>query len=162
MCSADYYRAYFCEKIDRWEDYMQENQRERVATWLPVVTEFEKPFWDSLQQNQVLMIQKCGECGHTQFPPSPVCSKCLSRDVPFIPCSGNAKLWSKVVFHKQYLEPYPDTPYSVVCVKLEEGPIVTGRITNENAERVDFDAPMMIRYVKTKDGTVLVEFVPEG
>jgi uncharacterized OB-fold protein len=69
-------------------------------------------------------------------------------------------LWSKVIFHKQYLEPYPDTPYSVVLAKLEEGPIVTGRITNENARKTAFDAPVKLQYVKTADGTVLVEFVP--
>ena len=128
--------------------------------WLPEITEFEKPFWDSFQKDQKLMIQKCDECGHIQFPPSPVCTKCLSKNVQWIPCSGKARLWSKVVFHKQYLEPYPDTPYSVVCAKLEEGPIVTGRITNENAQKTTFDEPLTIRYAKTVDGTVLVEFVP--
>lgn len=140
---------------------MQEAQREKVASWIPVITEFEKPFWDSLQKDQVLMLQKCAECGHIQFPPSPVCSNCLSKVVQWIPCSGKARLWSKVVFHKQYLEPYPDTPYSVVLAKLEEGPIVTGRITNENARKTAFDASMKIQYIKTTDGTVLVEFVPD-
>ena len=139
---------------------MLENQREKIATWLPVITEFERPFWDSLQNNQVLMVQKCKHCGQIMFPPSPVCSECLSNDVPWVPCSGRAKLWSKVAFHKQYLDPYPDTPYSVALAKLEEGPIVTGRITGENAEKIEFDAPMKIQYVKTVDGTVLVEFVP--
>ena len=139
---------------------MQEAQRENVATWMPEITEFEKPFWDSLQNDQVLMIQKCDECGHIQFPPSPVCTRCLSKAVPWVPCSGKARLWSKVAFHKKYLEPYPDIPYSVVLAKLEEGPIVTGRITNENALKADFDAPMQSQYVKTTDGTILVEFVP--
>ena len=139
---------------------MQEAMREKVATWMPVITEFEKPFWDSFQKDQVLLIQKCEECGNVQFPESPVCTKCLSTAVPWVPCSGKATLWSKVTFHKQYLEPYPDTPYSVVLAKLEEGPIVTGRITNENAQKLDFDAPLKIQYVKTVDGTVLVEFVP--
>jgi uncharacterized OB-fold protein len=139
---------------------MLEAQREKVATWLPVSTEFEKPFWDSLQKDQVLMIQKCDKCGHMQFPPSPVCTNCLSSDVSWVPCSGKATLWSKVRLHKKYLEPYPDVPYSVALAKLEEGPIVTGRITNENMEKTPIGAPVKINYVKTVDGTVLVEFVP--
>jgi uncharacterized OB-fold protein len=138
---------------------VQEALRERVAAWMPVVTEFEKPFWDHLQANQVLMLQKCEECGNIQFPPSPVCTQCLSKNVAWIPCSGKALVWSKVTFHKQYLDPYPDTPYSVILAKLEEGPIVTGRITNENMEKAAFDSPLKIQYVKTVDGTVLVEFV---
>ena len=139
---------------------MQETEREKVATWMPEITAFEKPFWDSLQNDRVLMVQKCEDCGHIQFPPSPVCTQCLSEAVSWVPCSGRARLWSKVVFHKQYLEPYPDTPYSVALAKLEEGPIVTGRMTNENADRMALDVPVAIRYVTTVDGTVLVEFVP--
>jgi hypothetical protein len=141
---------------------MHEAQRENVAEWLPVITEFEKVFWDSLQNDQVLLIQKCEVCGHIQFPPSPVCTKCLTNDVSWTPCSGKAKLWSKVVFHKKYLDPYPDIPYSVVLAKLDEGPIVTGRITNESAQKTEFDAPLELKYIKTTDGTVLVEFVPAG
>ena len=138
---------------------MEEALRENVASLLPVITEFEKPFWDSLQ-NQQLMVQKCPQCGHVQFPPSPVCSHCLSDDVQWINCSGKATLWSRVTFHRAYLGPYQDVPYSVVLAKLEEGPIVTGRISGEAAAKTPFDAPLRTTYVKTSDGTVLVEFVP--
>jgi uncharacterized OB-fold protein len=139
---------------------MKEALRENVASLLPVITEFEKPFWDSLQNGQ-LMVQKCPECGHVQFPPSPVCSDCLSDEVQWINCSGKATLWSRVAFHKAYLEPYGDVPYGVVLAKLEEGPIVTGRISAEAVASTAFDAPLRATYVKTADGTVLVEFVPE-
>lgn len=138
---------------------MKESKRENVASLLPVITEFEKPFWDSLQKGQ-LMVQKCKKCGNVQFPPSPVCTNCLSDQVEWVNCSGKATLWSKVAFHKAYLEPYSDVPYSVVMAKLEEGPIVTGRISPENAANTPFDVPLVADYVKTEDGTVLVEFVP--
>jgi uncharacterized OB-fold protein len=140
---------------------MEDSLRENVASLLPVITEFEKPFWDNLQNGQ-LMVQKCDECGNVQFPPSPVCTKCLSKDVKWTVCSGKATLWSKVTFHKAYLEPYSDVPYSVVMAKLEEGPIVTGRISEKAAAAVPVDAPLRASYVKTVDGTVLVEFVPEN
>jgi uncharacterized OB-fold protein len=139
---------------------MKETLRENVASLLPVITEFEKPFWDNLQNGQ-LMVQKCPECGHVQFPPSPVCSDCLSDKVQWINCSGKATLWSRVVFHKAYLDPYSDVPYGVVLAKLEEGPIVTGRISPEAVASTAFDAPLRTTYVKTADGTMLVEFVPE-
>ena len=138
---------------------MEETLRENVASLLPVITEFEKPFWDSLQ-NQQLMVQKCPQCGHVQFPPSPVCSHCLSDAVQWIKCSGKATLWSWVAFHKAYLEPYDDVPYSVVLAKLEEGPIVTGRISSDDLAKTPFDAPLRATYTKTSDGTVLIGFVP--
>lgn len=138
---------------------MKESKRENVASLLPVITEFEKPFWEGLQNGQ-LMVQKCKQCGNVQFPPSPVCTNCLSDEVEWVNCSGKATLWSKVTFHKSYLEPYKDIPYSVVMAKLEEGPIVTGRISSENAANTPFGAPLAVTYVKTADGTVLVEFIP--
>lgn len=139
---------------------MKDSLRENVASLLPVITTFEKPFWDSLQ-NEKLMIQKCMDCGHTQFPPSPVCIECLSDNVEWVECSGKATLWSKVTFHKMYLEPYSDVPYSVIMAKLAEGHIVTGRMSKENAAKVTFDSPLLVRFCKTADGTVLVEFEPD-
>jgi uncharacterized OB-fold protein len=138
---------------------MNEASRENVASLLPVITEFEKPFWDGLKNKQ-LMVQKCPQCGHVQFPPSPVCSNCLSDTVQWIKCSGNATLWSRVAFHKAYLEPYSDVPYHVALAKLEEGPIITGRMSSETAAATPFDARLRTTYVETSDGTVLVEFVP--
>jgi uncharacterized OB-fold protein len=139
------------------EPIMKEAAREDVASLLPVITEFEKPFWRNLR-NKRLMVQKCPRCGHVQFPPSPVCSDCLSEEVEWAECSGKATLWSKVAFHKAYLPPYSDVPYRVALAKLEEGPIVTGRMSSE--VEVAFDAPLRTTYVETADGTVLVEFVP--
>jgi uncharacterized OB-fold protein len=138
---------------------MKDALRENVASLLPVITEFEKPFWDALKNKQ-LMVQKCPRCGNVQFPPSPVCTNCLSDEVRWVKCSGKATLWSWVAFHKVYLAPYSDVPYSVVLAKLEEGPIVTGRIAGEGAPAIPFDAPLQAAYVETVDGTVLLEFVP--
>ena len=139
---------------------MKDSMRENVASLLPVITEFEAPFWDGLQNRQ-FHIQQCGACGHFQFPPSPVCIECLSDDVKWVPCSGRAKLWSRVKFHKNYLEPYSDVPYDVILAKLEEGPIVTGRVDEEYSGQMTFDTPLRLDYVATKDGTVLITFVPE-
>ncbi len=139
---------------------MKDELRENIASLLPVVTDFEAPFWEGLQ-NEQLYIQQCRECGHHQFPPSPVCINCLSDQVEWVPCSGRAKLWSRVKFHKNYLEPYPDTPYDVILARIEEGPIITGRISEEDADAVTFDSPLRIGYVTTADGTKLIRFEPE-
>lgn len=138
---------------------IKDSLRENVASLLPVITDFESPFWDGLKEKK-LFIQRCPECGHYQFPPSPVCISCLSDKVEWVECSGKATLWSRVVFHKNYLEPYPDVPYDVILAKLEEGPIITGRISEENAKKVTFDAPLRLEFVATQDGTVLIDLVP--
>lgn len=138
---------------------MKDANRENVASLLPVITEFEKPFWDALQ-NEKLLVQKCSDCGNIQFPPSPVCTNCMSSNVNWAECSGKAKLWSKVTFHKSYLKPYSDVPYTVGLAKLEEGHIVTGRLADEYKDTIKIDDDVKIDFCKTADGTVLIEIVP--
>lgn len=139
---------------------MEEKMRENVSSLLPVITEFEKPFWDSLEAGQ-LLVQKCDRCGHRQFPPAPVCTECLSEDVQWAECSNRATLWSKVAFHKAYLKPYQDVPYAVAVARLEEGVLIEGRLSMENYEKLPLDSKVRAKYIKSADGTTLVEFVPE-
>lgn len=139
---------------------MNDRERMDVASLLPEIPDFEKPFWDGLQ-NGVLMIQKCSACGNTQFPPSSVCTKCLASDVEWVPYTGKATLWSKVRFHKGYLKPYMDTPYSVALAKLDEGSIVTARLPEEYGE-MPIDTPVAFKFVTTADGTNVIECVPEN
>ncbi len=138
---------------------MEESMRENVASLLPVVTEYEAPFWNGLQDGK-LMVQECKSCGHKQFPPSPVCTECLSEKVEWVEASGKASLWSKVEFNKAYLKPYPDVPYAVAVARLEEGPLVEGRFSAENYKKVPIDAELKVTFVDTQDGTKIVEFVP--
>lgn len=138
---------------------MTESERTNVASLLPEAPEFEKPYWDALQRG-VLMVQKCSDCGHIQFPPSAVCTSCLSDHIVWKPCSGKAVLWSRVRFHKGYLGPYKDTPYSVALAKLEEGSIVTARLPEEYKD-TPLDTPMDLTFVKTADGTNVVVCVPK-
>ena len=136
---------------------MKEQDRQGIGSLMPMITEFELPFWNAFAQGR-LLIQKCNKCGKTQFPPSPVCTDCLSDDVGWIEASGELTLWSKVWFHKQYLPQYPDTPYAVITARLKEGPFITGRMAVEEAKTADFDTPLEMEFVKTSDGTNLICF----
>lgn len=139
---------------------MKEVMRENVSSLLPVITEFEKPFWDALSEKR-LLVQRCMDCGHTQFPASPVCTECLSENVRWEDCSGKAELWSKVALHKAYLEPYGDVPYAVAIAKIEEGCLIEGRFSMENFNNTPIGSKLKMEFQETKDGTVLLEFVPE-
>ena len=140
---------------------MQESLRENISGLLPVITEFEKPFWEGLQNKQ-LLIQKCHECGNVQFPPSSVCTRCLSDKVEWTVYNDKATLWSKVVFHKIYFKQYDDVPYTVGMAKIKGGPIVTGRIAEKHAKTLNLDDPVRIEFCTTVDGTVLVVFEPDN
>ena len=140
---------------------VQESMREDVGSLLPVITEFDQWFWVNLL-NGKLLVQVCEDCGHVQFPPSPACVNCLSEHLKWKECSDRATLWSKVRFHKAYLKPYSDVPYAVGIGRLEEGCLISGRISNEVFENTPLDSKMRIEFRKTKDGTVIIEFVPDN
>ena len=139
----------------------EEAKRERVGTLLPVITNFDRWFWESLSEGK-LLIQVCEDCGHAQFPPSPACTNCLSERVDWQESTNRATLWSKVRFHKAYLAPYSDVPYAVGIGRLEQGCLISGRISEKVYEEQPLDSEMTIQFCKTLDGTVIIEFVPDN
>lgn len=139
---------------------MRETERKNIATLKPqIIMDTEAFYWDGLQKKK-LLLQRCKACGHIQSPPSKMCTECTSYDVEEIEASGKAVLWSKVRFHKAYLQPYQDVPYSVAVAKLEEGPVVTGRLAEEYADQVELDDPVEIEFYDTADGSVIFGFHP--
>ncbi|MCP8615250.1 Zn-ribbon domain-containing OB-fold protein [Salirhabdus salicampi] len=138
---------------------MREVDREDVGNLMEHANQFSKPFWDGLKNKQI-KLQKCNDCTHAQFPPGPVCSKCLSNNISWISSTGKARVWSKIGFWKPYLKPYTDVPYYVVMVKLAEGPMITARISEEHHSKINCDSEVEATFFDTVDGTVLLGFRP--
>jgi hypothetical protein len=89
---------------------------------LPARTPENQPFWDAAREG-CLALPHCGDCGHVWFPPSAKCPACLSARVEYRPVSGLATLLSWVVMHRQYFPGFPP-PYTVLFVRLDEGPLM--------------------------------------
>lgn len=95
---------------------------------LPKIDDLVRPFWEHARQNK-LAVQVCRECGDKHFPPTPVCSNCLTDDQEWQIVSGRGELLSWAVFHRAYWESFAnDLPYPVCIVRLEEGPTVAGNL----------------------------------
>ncbi len=79
-----------------------------------------KPFWQASARGE-LCVQSCGSCGHSRFPPRPMCPDCQSTETKWRELSGRGKIWSFVLVHPPVLPAYADVaPYPVVVVELEE------------------------------------------
>ncbi len=79
-------------------------------------------FWAGCGRGE-LLVQRCGRCGQWRFPPRPMCPRCRSLDVEWVPTSGRARVWSFVVAHPPLLPAYSElAPYNVIVVALEEDP----------------------------------------
>jgi uncharacterized OB-fold protein len=134
---------------------MREEERKSLAQIYPRLEALNRPFWEGLAQNK-LMIQKCSACGCHQFPPSVFCVKCHSEKIEWVAASGKAKLWSTVVFHKDYLKVQYPAPFRVIYAKLEEGPLLLARMALET--EAAFDSPLRATFHKTEDGSYLLGF----
>ncbi len=82
-----------------------------------------RQFYEYLKSGKIMGL-KCGECGYVLLPPLGTCLKCGSYDLNWVPLSGRGELlFASVGTHRLMgLEFIQGT------VKLEEGPLVPGRI----------------------------------
>ena len=100
---------------------------------LPVRTRELAPFLDALADRR-LMLQACDECDRLRYPVAPVCPYCGSRGWDWRESSGAGTVHSWVRYRRGYLPQFePLMPYVVLCVALEEGPRMFGRLAAEPA-----------------------------
>jgi uncharacterized OB-fold protein len=92
------------------------------------------PFWDALREGR-LILQRCGHCGRARFPIAPACPHCSGRACEWQPLSGSGTVHSWIRYHRGYLPEFePLMPYNVVCVALDDGPRMFGRLAGAAAD----------------------------
>lgn len=98
------------------------------ALLLPARTLQNAPFFEALTQG-VLSVQACDACGRGRWPIAPVCPYCRGRAFAWRALSGAGTVHSWVSYRRAYLPEFePLMPYDVLCVSLERGPRIFGRL----------------------------------
>jgi hypothetical protein len=101
------------------------------AHLLPPRTDDVAPFWDGLREGR-LTLQRCRDCGRARFPVAPVCPYCGGSSADWQPLSGTGTVHSWIRYHRGYLPEFePLMPYAVLCVELDDGPRMFGRLVGE-------------------------------
>ncbi|MCW5770059.1 MAG: OB-fold domain-containing protein [Rhodospirillaceae bacterium] len=124
-------------------------------------TEAVRPQREALARGEILF-QACAGCGRLRALVAPVCPYCRAREWAWRTARGGGKVVSWVRYHRAYLELLkPLVPYVALCVELDEGVRVFGRLAAADAEpeaglRV---TPIVERWA---DGGVALAFVPEA
>lgn len=119
------------------------------------------PFWDAVAERR-LVLQHCCECGDVQFPPTPVCPKCLSEAREWREASGHGTLQSWATFHRAYWDRDRDRlPYDVCLIALEEGPLMISNLAEEHAA-LRVGAPVHVVFRENAEGKLLPNFVVDG
>jgi uncharacterized protein len=84
----------------------------------PVPDEWTLGYWEAAKE-QRLVVQRCIECGHAQYPPDVACHRCQSQSFRFDDVSGRGTLYSFSTFRRS-LMPVFEAPYSMALVDLDD------------------------------------------
>jgi uncharacterized OB-fold protein len=127
---------------------------------MPMPNEDTEAYWNACRQ-QHLVVPKCGGCGHRFLPPAKLCPRCLSTEVAFHPSTGKGRVFSFIVVHRpQHPAFFPDAPYNVAIVELEEGVRMHGRVTGIEHDRIRVGMEVEVVFEKIDDEVTLPLFKP--
>jgi uncharacterized OB-fold protein len=86
----------------------------------PMMNQDTREFWMKIQETKKLHLQRCKDCETYMHPPRPICHKCHTSNMEYVPASGKGTIYSYVVYHRSTYPSF-EVPYEVVLVELEEG-----------------------------------------
>jgi uncharacterized OB-fold protein len=87
---------------------------------VPAPDGLDKPFWQGLQSEQILL-QRCISCQGWQWGPEFVCHHCLSLNLAFEQVAGEGNIYSyERVWHPVHPALKDQGPYIVVLVSLPQ------------------------------------------
>jgi len=126
---------------------------------IPQPTPETRHYWDGAKQGK-LLLQQCGRCETTYFPPRPGCPACGSRDIAILAATGRATLYSYVISHVG--PPEKETPFIMAIVELEEGPRMLTNIVGVPAEphMLALDSPLQVDFQAIEGDLALPVFRP--
>ena len=118
---------------------------------LPRVNPDTQFFWTSGATGQLRFL-RCGDCQYYIHPPTPICPRCLSRNVAPEAVSGRASVATYTVNYQPWIPGY-DPPYVIAIVEIEEQPDVRliTNIVDCPPEDVHVGMPVEVRFEQHDD-----------
>jgi uncharacterized OB-fold protein len=126
---------------------------------LPEPSRDSKPFWDALEEGQ-LLIQQCAACGKLRHYPRPVCDACYSMEVTWRPASGRGRVHSWTVTHHPFHPGFKsELPYVLATVDLEEGVRMVAQLRGVAPDDVALDLPVEVAFERATEELTLPYFI---
>jgi uncharacterized OB-fold protein len=99
--------------------------------------------WRRIPERYRLEANRCVTCGTAYFPPRMVCPACRRKGrLEALKLAGDGEIYS---YTTVYVAPEGfeyGSPYVVAIVKLKEGPLITGQVTDIAPEEVKIGMPV--------------------
>ena len=128
-----------------------ESSAEEWARPLPNLDEVSTEYWAAGARGE-LRVQECGSCGHRQFYPRLLCTKC-GKTPGWLTCSGRGVIHTFTVIRQNHAKPFRnELPYVVAMVELEEGPRMMGNVLDCPVEDVRIGMPVQVVFEAADEG----------
>ncbi|GAB5413955.1 MAG: OB-fold domain-containing protein [Congregibacter sp.] len=125
----------------------------------PTRSALTEPWFEACRDGR-LLIQRCGDCGHYQFYPRIVCTRCSSEHVDWVEASGDAVIASFTVVRHAVSKAY-EAPYVVALVDLAEGPRLMTNIIHSDFEALRIGMPVRLQFEQWDEDVSLPVFAVE-
>ena len=127
---------------------------------LPAPTALSQPYWDGAREHK-LLFQQCRVCGTNWHPPMPLCPKCHSSEIDWLPAAGGGAIYTyTIVQHPTHPAFQDHIPYAVAVVELDEGPRIVANIRNCPVEAVRGGMRVTLLFEDVTDTVTLPQFQP--
>ena len=97
-----------------------------------------KEYNEALKEDKLLGL-KCRQCGAITVPPKMVCRKCTSQDLETVELKGTGEIKTFTTVHVASEGREGEVPYTIVLVKLDEGPWIMGNLTGIDPTQATMD-----------------------
>ena len=115
------------------------------------------PHWRAAAEGRLEM-QRCSACGYVRWPAANSCPECLDEGGEWVALSGRGTIWSYATYETPLHPEFSgQCPYAVALVRLEEGPMIHGRMLDPPAALV-CGMPVVAVFEALADGIGIVRF----
>jgi uncharacterized OB-fold protein len=125
-----------------------------MAIPTPEIRPEAKPYWDALAEGR-FQIQECKDCKNRFYYARPFCPSCMSRNVTWLPISGNGTIYSfTLVRQKGAVSSAP------VFVALDDGPTILSALVDCDYDKLAIGQRVRLKLVPTDSGPPIPFFTP--
>jgi uncharacterized OB-fold protein len=124
----------------------------------PLADEVSAPYWAATAEGR-LLLQRCPD-GRYQWPPRGRPVPALDGEPEWVESSGRGTVYTYSVVHRS-THPYPEVPYVMAIVELEEGVFLTTNVMDVDPETVAIGLPVRVSFEQSGSDLALPVFVPD-
>ena len=114
-------------------------------------------FFDYLKEKKIMGV-RCLNCKNLMIPPRLICTVCKKTNLEWAEFEGIGTLKTFTILHVAPSTLKKKAPYILGIVKLNEGPLITGRIINipsDKPEKITIGMSVKADFIQESDATIL-------